>query len=366
MSVFSNYLIHVLCCCVGYRRNVRRRTVSVPDTTACEGEWMWNMGHGQFVLYDIPAMMEIEGAYQCRHSRGNCIDLSQTSANIPYTVSFASQNGYMTQIRHGYNTQRQVQRFIMPQPLQIYIQSPYKGKAPSCMQEDGTTSLASSLRQPAIFPKTEPQIDLYRGGLPSTSYGNPPSTGYGNSPSTSYENSPFTGYRNPPSTSYGNPPSTGYRNPPSTGYGNSPFTGYGNSPFTGYGNPPSTSYGNPPSTSYGNPPSTGYRNSPSTSYGNRTASQGGHTVINLDNSDEEESDWRCNGQSGLSTHVKGKSLFGRRHNVQHKEGKDSTVVKVTTSLPPLEPRMAKYVIWVPTLTKEEDGVSNTFVLFAIH
>ena len=80
-------------------------------------------------------------------------------------------------------------------------------------------------------------------------------------------------------------------------------------------------------------------------------------MINLDNSDEEESDWRCNGQSSLSTHVKGKSLFGRRHNVQHKEGKDSTVVKVTTSLPPLEPRMAKYVIWVPTLTKEEDGVS---------
>ena len=80
------------------------------------------MAYGMFVLYDFVSMLVIEEAYQSRSVHGGqAVDLSRTPANLPYTISFQPMGGYMFQTRHGFNTQRRVQRLPLDQPLQACL-----------------------------------------------------------------------------------------------------------------------------------------------------------------------------------------------------------------------------------------------------
>ena len=80
------------------------------------------MAYGVFVLYDFVSMLVIEEAYQSRSVHGGqAVDLSSTPANLPYTISFQPMGGYMFQTRHGFNTQRRVQRLPLDQPLQACL-----------------------------------------------------------------------------------------------------------------------------------------------------------------------------------------------------------------------------------------------------
>ena len=139
---------------LGHKLFLQRKHLPILEAEACEGEWQWDLGFGLFVLYDIPAMLELERVYRTRSSPG--VDLSRTSANIPYTIQFAAgSDGYMSQISNRYRTRRKVQRLPMKMPLQYYLNAPYIGGQPAVMSvpqggQPGVMSVPSSMQLSSV------------------------------------------------------------------------------------------------------------------------------------------------------------------------------------------------------------------------
>ena len=123
---------------LGRRLYIERRNQSVLEAEACGGEWSWELGYGQFVLYDIQATMDLERSYQQRRMCSTFVDLSRTTANIPYTVHFTpDRSGYMYQVSNVYGTRRKVLRWPLDMPLQYYLNIPYVGNPPAVMSTIG-------------------------------------------------------------------------------------------------------------------------------------------------------------------------------------------------------------------------------------
>ena len=89
--------------CIGSECAIRRSPVVIPASPPIYAYWTWDEGHTNFAVYSIEAILYIEQAYM----QGSAIvDLSQCPCGLPYTVDFSA----MTQIRHGYMTERVVMR----------------------------------------------------------------------------------------------------------------------------------------------------------------------------------------------------------------------------------------------------------------
>ena len=110
-------------------RKVKRSSVTLPVLPPIEAYWSWNERDNNFVVYSIPAVIDIELAYQqaphsssrTRSRRSPTVDLSQYPSGIPYAIDFSA----MKQTRHGYGTQRAIKRCELPTgiSLQSLLQS---------------------------------------------------------------------------------------------------------------------------------------------------------------------------------------------------------------------------------------------------
>ena len=91
----------------------------LPQAPLYTAYWTWNERKGSDVSYSIDATMDIESAY-LRGGGTTSVNLATCPCLIPYTIDFVS----MVQTRHGYNTQRKIQRCMLPSgmSLQLYLQ----------------------------------------------------------------------------------------------------------------------------------------------------------------------------------------------------------------------------------------------------
>ena len=151
----------------GHKLFLKRKHLPILEAEACGGEWQWELGYGQFVLYDIPAMLELERGYRAGLRQ---VDLSRTSAYIPYTIHFApSSDGYMTQISNHYRTRRKVLRLPMKMPLQYYLKVPYIGGQPAVMSvppagQPGVMPIPSSVQISSATYSHSPLPSIPSGG----------------------------------------------------------------------------------------------------------------------------------------------------------------------------------------------------------
>ncbi|KAL5477801.1 hypothetical protein EMCRGX_G024647 [Ephydatia muelleri] len=98
-------------------RPIRRSLLNLPSSPDIFGYWQWEevASKGRFALYSILASVDIERGYMTAPS--GSVDLSKGPSGIPYTVEFSA----MVQVRHGFKTQRHVQRVGLTHPLQYHL-----------------------------------------------------------------------------------------------------------------------------------------------------------------------------------------------------------------------------------------------------
>eukprot|EP00731_Ephydatia_muelleri_P023218 Em0015g801a len=98
-------------------RSIRRSLLNLPSSPDIFGYWQWEevASKGRFALYSILASVDIERGYMTAPS--GSVDLSKGPSGIPYTVEFSA----MVQVRHGFKTQRHVQRVGLTHPLQYHL-----------------------------------------------------------------------------------------------------------------------------------------------------------------------------------------------------------------------------------------------------
>ena len=111
------WLINHLVGSPGGTRPIRRSPLNLPSSPDIFGYWQWEevASTGRFLLYSIPASLDIERGFIAAPS--GCVDLSRCPSAIPYTVEF----GAMVQVRHGFNTRRCVRRVGLTCSLQHHL-----------------------------------------------------------------------------------------------------------------------------------------------------------------------------------------------------------------------------------------------------
>ena len=98
----------------------------------------------------MDATVDLELAYQqylCGSSGGHTVDLSACSSRIPYTIDFST----MTQTRHQYQTQRRIQRELIPNgsSLQSLLAPPTQSTTPHTTP--GATGASCLASGPATY-----------------------------------------------------------------------------------------------------------------------------------------------------------------------------------------------------------------------
>lgn len=94
----------------GHKRSIQRVPVFLPQTPSFMAYWEWEESHGRFVPYTMQASIDIELAHMGGHPT---VDLSTTNVCIPYTIDMTN----MCQVRHRYNTRRNIRRVALRNPL---------------------------------------------------------------------------------------------------------------------------------------------------------------------------------------------------------------------------------------------------------
>ena len=142
-------------CVLGGIRFIRRSLLNLPSSPDIFGYWQWEevASKGRFALYSILASVDIERGYMTAPS--GSVDLSKCPSGIPYTVEFSA----MVQVRHGFKTQRHVQRVGLTHPLQYHLRqqqgNAYHATTPTTPCARNGVSLATPHATPSCTGATD-------------------------------------------------------------------------------------------------------------------------------------------------------------------------------------------------------------------